>query len=168
MPPYYDIYGLSRNRDKVTIERFLGHYCDRQKVENREGQEILIYQNDKYNVPEINLSIKTLTEVIDYGIKNLNYGFAFYIGDNLKPEINHVILKFTFDGKIIFGISVEEKTIELIDNYPLASKIEKDIARLTESYKTSIEFEYTPSDDEEEFDKDIELWSNMNNEKQSK
>jgi membrane-associated protease RseP (regulator of RpoE activity) len=47
---------------------------------------------------------------------------------NLKEGINHIILKFTFDGKIIFGISVEENKIDdngnLIDNYDKALEVE--------------------------------------------
>lgn len=36
---------------------------------------------------------------------------------------------------------------------------------ITNSIKTSIQFEYAPSDDEDEFDSDIELWRDMNEEK---
>jgi hypothetical protein len=170
MPPFYDIYGLSKNRDKKTIEKFLNHYSHREKIENREGQEIAVYKNEKYKTDAIGTPISTLTEVIDWGVKNQNLGFAFYIGDNLREGINHIILKFTFDGKIIFGISVEENRLvensKLIDNYDKALEIEKKIAELTNSTKTSIQFEYAPSDDEEEFDSDIEMWRNMNEEKQ--
>lgn len=169
MPPYYDIYGLSKQRDKKTIETFLNYFANRNKIEDREGQEIAVYKNEKYKIEETWTSIRTLTEVIDFGLKNQNFGFAFYIGDNLKKGINHIILKFTFDGKIIFGISVEENRLtdggKLIDNYNKALEIEKTIAELTNSLKTSIQFEYAPSDDEEEFDSDIEMWRNMNEEK---
>lgn len=170
MPPYYDIYGLSKQRDKKTVETFLNYFANRNKIEDREGQEIAFYKNEKYKTEETWTSIRTLTEVIDFGLKNQNLGFAFYIGDNLKKGINHIILKFTFDGKIIFGISVEENRLtdggKLIDNYDKALEIEKTIAELTNSSKTSIQFEYAPSDDEEEFDSDIEMWRNMNEEKQ--
>jgi hypothetical protein len=169
MPPYYDIYGLSKQRDKKTIETFLNYFANRDKIEDREGQEIAVYNNEKYNTEETWTAITTLTEVIDFGLENKNFGFAFYIGDNLKEGINHIILKFTFDSKIIFGISVEENRIsdngKLIDNYDKALEIEKSIAELTNSAKTSIQFEYAPSDDEVEFDSDIEIWRNMNEEK---
>jgi hypothetical protein len=169
MPPCYDIYGLSRHRDKKTVERFLNYFAIRDKIEDREGQEIAVYKNEKYKTEESWTPISTLTQVIDFGLENQNFGFAFYIGDNLKEGINHIILKFTFDGKIIFGISVEEKRLidggKLIDNYDSALEIEKTIADLTNSSKTSIQFEYAPSDDEEEFDSDVEMWRNMNEEK---
>lgn len=166
MPPYYDIYGLSKQRDKQTIEKFLNHFSSRDRIENRDGQEIIVYKNEKYNIEETSTAIKTLSDVIDFGLRNRDLGFAFYIGDNLKKDINHIILKFTFDGKIIFGISIEEKIIldngELQDNYDKASAIEETILKLTNSIKTSIQFEYAPSDDEEEFDRDIELSVKMN------
>lgn len=169
MPPYYDVYGLSRQRDKKTVETFLNYFTNRDKIEDRDGQEVTVYKNEKYRTEETWTSIRTLTEVIEFGLKNPNFGFAFYIGDNLKKGINHIILKFTFDGKIIFGISVEENRLtdggKLIDNYDKALEIEKTIAELTNSSKTSIQFEYAPSDDEEEFDRDIEMWRNMNEEK---
>src|SRR6218665_44889 len=172
MPPYYDIYGLSKKRDKETVEKFLSHFSYREKIENREGQEIAVYKNEKYKTEETWTSIHTLTEVINFGLENQNFGFAFYIGDNLKEGINHIILKFTFDGKVIFGISVEENRIEdggkLIDNYDKALEIEKTIAQVTSSAKTSIQFEYPPADDEEGFDQDIEMWRNINEEKQAK
>ncbi|MEA5257880.1 hypothetical protein VB264_08785 [Arcicella aquatica] len=171
MPPYYDIYGLSKQRDKVTVEKFLDYFSYRDKIENREEQEIFVYKNEQYDVEETWTSIRTLTEVIDYGLIHRNYGFAFYIGDYLKKEVSHIILKFTFDEKIIFGISIEEKLLKngsLIDNYDKAFEVEKLIIELTNATKTSIQVEYAPSDDEDEFDDDIELWKNMNEEKRKK
>ncbi|OIN57035.1 hypothetical protein [Arsenicibacter rosenii] len=169
MPPYYDIYGLSRHRNKKTIEKFLSYFSIRGDIENREEEEITVHKNEKYNIKETWTSINSLTEVIDFGLENKTLGFAFYISNHLKEGVNNIILKFTFDGKIIFGISVEEKRIsdngKLIDNYDKALEIEKTIAELTNSTKTSIQFEYAPSDDEEEFDSDIEMWRTMNEEK---
>ncbi len=172
MPLCYDIYGLSRQRDKVTVEKFLNYFADRNKIEDVEGQEIAVYKNEKYNTEETWIPVRTLTEVIDFGLENSNLGFTFYIGKNLEKGISDIILKFTFDGKIIFGISVEENRIgddgKLIDNYDKALEIEIKIAKLTNSTKTSIQFEYAPSDDEEEFDSDIEIWKDMKEEKREK
>jgi len=165
MPAYYDIYGISKRRDKETIERFLNYYSHRDKIEIREDLEIGVSKNEEYGIHEIIIPIKTLSEVIDYGIKNRNHGYVFYIGDNLKSEINHIILKFTYDEKMIYGISVEEKDNKLQDNYPHAFRIEKEIALITNSYESSIQFEYAPSDDEREFYEDKLVWEQMNEEK---
>jgi hypothetical protein len=71
---------------------------------------------------------------------------------------------------MIFGVSIEEHRIpsygKLVDNYDKAQEIEKLIAELTNSTKTSIQFEYAPSDDEEEFDSDAQYWLEMNERKQ--
>ena len=173
MPPFYDIYGLSKQRDKKTIKTFLNFYCHQKLNENYVGQgvEIAVYENDKYKIEENYIPVDNLSEVIDYGLNHPNIGFAFYIGEkaNYKKDIESIILKFTFDGKIIFGISVEESRItdngKLIDNYDKAVEVEKAITVLTNSEKTSIQFEYAPADDEEEFDSGIEMWRNMNEEK---
>ncbi len=172
MPNYYDIYGFSEQRDRKTIETFLSYFSYIEDNENIEKQEIVVYKNEKYNTEETWTQITTLTEVIDFGLQNQNFGFSFYIGENLKQEINHIILTFTFDGKIIFGISVQKdrkaNNGKLIDNYDKALEIEKIMVELTNSIKTSIQFEYPPSSDEEEFDRDIEIWRNFNKEKQNK
>jgi hypothetical protein len=174
MPPFYDIYGISKSRDKETIELFLNFYCQRELIENFEGKgvEVAIYSNEKYGVKETYIPVNTLSEVIDYGLSRPNLGFAFYIGtkSNYKKDIDGVILKFTFDDKIIFGISIEENSLtdegQLIDNYDKALEIQKEIQELTNSTKTCIQFEYAPADDEEEFDSDIKHWQIIKESKQ--
>lgn len=169
MPDYYDIYGLSKQRNKETIEVFLNHFSYRDKIEIRECQEIVVYKNEKYQIEETWITINTLTDVIDFGLANDNHGFVFYLSNDLKEGINHIILKFTFDGKIIFGISIQKERVaensELIDNYDKVLEVEELIAVLTNSTKTSIQFEYPPADDEDEFDKGLELWKNLKEEK---
>lgn len=171
MPNYYDVYVLSESRDKRTVEKFLNQFCFRDKIENIEEQEIAVRKNEKYDVEETWIKIKTISEVINFGLKESNHGFVFYISDNFKEDISHIILKFTFDGKIIFGVSVEESRIDengrLVDNYGRALNIERLISELTDARKTSIQFENAPSDDEEEFDKEIEVWKSMNESKKT-
>ena len=172
MPAYYDIYGLSNQRDKETIEKFLIHFSNREKIENVEEQEIAVYKNEKYKVDETWIPVNSLTQVIDFGLAKDNHGFAFYIGDHLKNGISHIILKFTFDGKIIFGISIAENQLsesgKLIDNYDKAVEVEKSISVLTNATRTSIQFENPPSDDEEEFDREIGIWKKMKEDKRGK
>lgn len=167
----YDIYGFSKQRDKKTIEHFLDYFSFREKIENRENQEIGINENEKYNIDEFWIPIKTLSEVINYGVNNLNFGFSFYIADNLKKDIKQIIIKFTYDKNIIFGISIDENRKEnnkLIDNYDKAIEIEKTIEKLTNSIKTSIQFENAPSNDEEGFENEVKLWENKYKEKNKK
>lgn len=164
MPPLYDIYGLSHNRDVETIEKFLDHYCVRDKEEKRTEEEIQVWGNSRYGIEEILIPIATLSEVINYGVNNPDHGFVFYISNHLKGDIKSIILKFTYDKKIIFGVSIEEKIYisgNLIENKENAIKVLNQIVHLTSSYKSSIQFEYPPSDDEDEFDESIKMWSNL-------
>lgn len=165
MPPFYDIYAISNNRDKKTIEEFLDNFSFRNKIEVREDHEIGVSKNEDYDIEELIIPISTLSEVIEFGINNRGHGFVFYISDNLKSGIKCIILKFTYDEKVIFGISVEEKDENLNDNYKYACKVKNEIVKITDAYESSIQFEYPPSDDEGEFYKDIKLWENVNNEK---
>ena len=156
MPPCYDIYSLSAERNKRNIEKFLSHFCDRAKIENREGQDILITGHKKYGIEETTIPVTSLSEVIDYGISHPNHGFVFYISDHLlTKKIKGIILKFTYDGKIIFGVYIEVHEPLLLgwrrNQIRLARRLEKEIGRLTNAVKTNILVEYAPADDEEEF-----------------
>lgn len=94
-------------------------------------------------------------------MENPNHGFAFYIGDYLKENINHVILKFTYDKKMIFGLSINSIDETSNDNYYLAERIISEISSLINSVKTSIQFENPPADDEDEFDENMLLWNKI-------
>lgn len=172
MPPYYDIYALSLRRDEATINKFLDTYAYRDKIEDQAGQEISVSVDDADAAADLNVNINTLTEVIDLGLNNMDMGFVFYIGDHLKSGIDHIVLKFTYDRKMIFGISLEEKVMDgagvLVDNYPKAMELEQAIAALTHAVKTSIQFEYPPADDEPEFDEGMLLWAEMNAERRGR
>jgi len=166
MPPFYDIYGFSRKRDPKLIEKFLDKFAFRKSIESWEGCEFEIFENEKYNVKEKKVPVNTHTEVIDYGVNNLNHGFSFYLGtDGLKDDIKSLILKLTYDSSIIYGISIEEKTEFGKDNYKRALELETILKELLSLDKTSIQFEYAPADDLEEFNEGIEMWAGMNIEK---
>ena len=162
MPPYYDVYGISKHRDRKTIECFLSAFCHRGEVESQEGTVIGMLANEKYRVAEIELPVNTLTEVVDFGLQNSGYGFSFYIASGLI-NVKMVILKFTYDGLIIFGVSIEEMDDNWVDNLPKARELAVKIARLTQSYKTSIQFECGTADDAGEFEEDHQLFSHLNN-----
>ena len=161
---YYDIYAISKNRDHETIERFLNYFCFRDRIENQEGYEIEIWENKKYGVEEFSMPISKMRELIAYGVKNPHHGYVFYMGDHLKRNITHIILTFTYDGKMIFGISIPPKDVDQKDNYLQAFRMEKKIAQLTNACDTSIQFEYPPSDDEQEFYENRKMWEQFNEE----
>ncbi len=165
MPPFYNIYALSKQRNQIDIEKFLNYFSYRNEIENRSGQEIIALENAN-DKNEIRLPINVLREVLEFGVKNSDYCFVFYINDNLKEDIKEVILKFTSDRQIIFGVSIESKKIiedgSLVDNYDRACELEKLLSDIAATSKTSIQIEYAPADNEEEFDEDIHYWKAVN------
>ncbi len=165
MPPFYDIYSISNSRNKETIESFLSFYYNRQNIESTEGQEIYIYANAKYNIIEQSIPISTLSELIDYGIENRNHGFCFYLPRNELNDfdIEQCILKFTFDNRIIFGISIEENGITAKLQYEKAMKLEETLKSLTESFDSSIQIENAPADDLDEFEYEKKYWNDYLN-----
>lgn len=140
MPPFYDIYGLSQKRDKETIEVFLNYFCYREKEENRSSGEGIFLENEEF------IPVNTLSQVIDYGIKNPNWVFAFYLNKYFK-NVESVILCFTNDNQIVFGVSVEVNRIEngqLIDNADKCDQLAEAIAVLTSAHKTIMGVELPP------------------------
>lgn len=165
MPPFYDIYGFSRKRDSELIEKFLDKFAFRKSIETWEGCELEIFENEKYSVKEKKVSVNTLTEVIAYGINNPNHGFSFYLGsDGLKEDIKSLILKFTYDSSIIYGLSIEENKEYGNGNYKRALELETILKDFLPLEKTSIQVEYAPADDWNEFNEGIEFWKEMNEE----
>lgn len=152
MPPFYDIYGLSQKRDKETIEVFLNYFCYREKEENRSSGEGIFLENEELGIDEEFIPVNTLSQVIDYGIKNPNWVFAFYLNKYFK-NVESVILCFTNDNQIVFGVSVEVNRIEngqLIDNADKCDQLAEAIAVLTSAHKTIMGVELPPPRSENE------------------
>ncbi|RYE90192.1 MAG: hypothetical protein EOO37_03510 [Cytophagaceae bacterium] len=160
----YDIYGLSLGRDEATIEGFLRHFCDRYSIEPLVDNWLQVRANEKYQIPEVELPLHSIAELIEYGINNPTHQFNFYNQTALRPDIHTVFLNFTYDSKVVFGISIYETTDYGEDNFPRACAIEEEIIHVTHSYKSFIAVEYPPADDEKEFDADILVWQNMRDE----
>lgn len=161
MGAFYDIYGLSLRRDETTVERFLKHFCYRESIEPISEKWIQVQSSEKYQVSEVELPLNSIAEMLEYAICNPTHCFVFYNQVALKAEIKCIILKFTWDEKIVFGISIEEWTASGTDNYLQARIIEAEIKLITESYKSYISVEYPPASDEEEFNEDVVMWRNI-------
>ncbi|MDH6309600.1 hypothetical protein M2451_001966 [Dysgonomonas sp. PFB1-18] len=155
MPPFYDIYGLSKKRDRETIEKFLDYFCYRDEIENLGKDEgIFILESEDYNIQEDFIPVKTLSEVIDFGINNPNQAFAFYLSQPLK-NVESVILCFTYDNQIVLGVSVEVNRIEndrFIDNSAICDQLAATIVKLTSAHKTIMGLELPPPRSESELD----------------
>ena len=158
----YDIYAISNHRTTKTIEQFLTHFGDRAEMEDKSGHEIMVDAQPAYAVDERVIPIQTLTQVIDYGVAHPQQGFSFYISKHLKTKLRYLILKFTYDQKMIVGISVELTDAQQNDNYPLACILEEELVALTNAYASSIQVECAPADDEEEFYENKKIWEKLN------
>ena len=99
---WLDIYGLSDKRDKEIIEMFLSEFAYRDQIEARAGDIVTIFSNEKYNVNKEDIPIETTTDLINLGVKSRGKGFCAYFHRGLKPDITSLLLKFTYDDKIIY------------------------------------------------------------------
>ncbi|MDO7877108.1 hypothetical protein Q5H93_20350 [Hymenobacter sp. ASUV-10] len=152
---FYDIYGLSLERNSATVERFLARFCWRAGLEPLTDTFLQVWPREKYpTVPMVELDIHSIAELTDYAERNPTHGFNFYTQVALRSDIKTVIIKFTYDAKVVFGISITDWG----DNYSQAHAIEKEIREITQAYKSYISLEYPPADDEEEFDEDMIVW----------
>jgi hypothetical protein len=158
---FYDIYGLSKERNGPTIERFLSHFCDRNALDPLVNKWIQVADNEQYQVPEVELPLYSIADLIAYAVQNPTHCFVFYNQEALRPDVTCVFLKFTYDGKVVFGISIDETDSNLEDNFPHARTIEAEIIRLTGAYKGFIAIEEPPAKDEEQFDEDRAAWQGL-------
>jgi hypothetical protein len=158
---FYDIYGLSKERNELTIERFLSHFCDRNALDPLSNQWIQVADNEQYQVPEVELPLHSIADLIAYAVQNPTHCFVFYNQEALRPDVTCVFLKFTYDGKVVFGVSIDETGSNLEDNFPYTFTIESEIIRLTDAYKSFIAVEQPPAKDEAEFDADREAWQGL-------
>ena len=164
----FDIYGFSRAREQNTIEDFLNYYIHRDKSERYHGLEITVWENEKYGIDEwFNIGGEniSLSEVIEYGVKNKKHGFTNYIyAPYCKSIVERVILHFTYDGALIFGVSIDAGEVYDINKYNNALKVAHELIGRFGIIKTSIQWLTGPAKDEEEFDSDIKYWTERHKE----
>lgn len=163
MSLFYDIYGLSRERNGPTVERFLSHFCNRTALDPLSDKWLQVAANEHYQVPEVELPLQSIADLIAYAVQNPTHCFVFYNQEALRPDVTCVFLKFTYDGKVVFGVSIDETGSNLVDNFPHALTIEAEITRLTSAYKSFIAVEEPPAKDEEAFDAARAAWQGIRN-----
>lgn len=121
MPPSLDIYALTRQRDRATIERFLNEYIDRAAAEER-GDEDLLLENPTYFTedgvgqqsgpfPETAWEWEpayTLSHSIGRGLDQPRRAFTVYLRAR-APDLDGVILAFTRDDQLVLGLSIDDE-----------------------------------------------------------
>lgn len=164
---YLDIYTLTDNRNRETIEKFLLEYTNRQSIEQTEDCELAILKKGKLksegikNDDYIFVKSETLTNSINIGLSDPTNCFTLYLNSK-KTEIKYLVLSFTQDGKLILGIAINEyiDEDERIDNYELAKKIAEDLENNNSGKGNYFGVEIVPALNEKDFFEDIELYKN--------
>ena len=120
MPPELDIYALTRQRDRATIERFLDEYGDRAADEER-GDEELLLENPVYFTenwtgqrsgpfPETAWEYEpayTLSHIIERGLDHPRRAFTAYLTAK-APDLDRIILAFTRDDQLVLGLAIDD------------------------------------------------------------
>lgn len=152
---WFDIYGLSDKKDKELINKFLSEFAHRDQIEDRSGDIVAIFSDQNDDANQENIAVETTTDLIELGVKTFNKGFVAYFHKGLKPDITSLLLKFTYDNKIIYGVSVDQ------NNKTEARNVRDKLIRDFHVKDVSIECEFPPADDESEFYRNKEYWKDI-------
>lgn len=147
---HIDIYTISDNRNKENIEKFLLKYADRKIIETTKDFEVDILNNSEYR----NIKLKSFNGLIELGLSDLKNCFTIYLSSNIL-EIKSVILSFTEDGKMIFGISIDEN-----NNYEFAKKLSIELKSNNSGIESFFDIESIPAKSMKEFLENIGLAKN--------
>ena len=156
MPPFYDIYGLSKKRDKETIDTFLDYFCYRQQIEdNDKGTDIMTYGHEECDIEDER--VMTLSQIIEYGLENPNRSLVFYLRKYSQyfKGVEDIIICFTSDNQLVFGVSVDVSRVdieEVINKVGICEQLTETIVRLTSAHKTIMGLELAPPSNERELD----------------
>jgi len=118
MPPDLDIYGLTKHRDALTIDRFLDAYVDRAKSWDR-GDEALMMEPLLLTYPgEEDESAEpdtfewepalTLSHILERGLASPRRAFTVYLVPK-RADLTRVLLRFTTDDQLVLGIALDDK-----------------------------------------------------------
>lgn len=113
MPPYLEVYALTRHRDRETIHRFLDEYTDRAANEDRADEDLMMEPLpsasreagvDGYDwEPAL-----TLTHTIQRGLDYPRRAFIIYLKPK-KVDLISVTLSFTNDDQMVVGLTLEDE-----------------------------------------------------------
>lgn len=128
--PYIDIYVLTDNRNEETIERFLNDFTNRNEIEDRGDEELMIL-DDKNRSEEkryIWKKAETLSKSISFGLSRPNICFTMFLLSK-RQNIEWVTLTFTIDNKLVLGVSVYEyqDKEQAFDNYRFADELKNEL-----------------------------------------
>lgn len=154
---FFDIYCLSTERNELAVERFLCRFCERERLDPLPETWLYMMPSVKYQALEYHEFLPaSMAEVIASAVGHPTHCFEFSTRAALRPGITTLHLRFTYDGQVVFGVSIEE-----MDGYHRAQALATEITHLTRAHKSYIAVEYPAACDEEGFDADVLMWQNI-------
>ena len=159
---FYDIYCLSRGRDAATIERFLQHFCQRAQVEPLVNQWLQVWTSDGRFLDEVECPLTTVAEVVAYATAHPTHSFVWYQQQAVRADLYSVLLKFTTDAQVVFGLCIAERQVDGSDNLPQAQQLAAELWHVTAAHNSYIAVEYPPASSETEFEADRAMWQMLN------
>lgn len=109
MPPNLDIYVLTDRRDLPTITAFLDRYVNRKASEDRGGEMLSMRRlgaaGEGADAWEEEPAL-TLTHIVRRGLDHPRRCFTVYL--KAKLGVDRVILGFTQDDRVVFGLSIDD------------------------------------------------------------
>ena len=129
MPSYIEVYILTENRDRETINRFLKNFTNREEIEGRADEELMILDSTEPSLPEkyFWIQAETLTKSINLGLNKPGICFTMFLRSN-RQHVEWLTITFTIDNKLVLGLSLfENPEYSTPDNYQLAEVLKGEL-----------------------------------------
>lgn len=159
---FYEIYGLSQGRDAATVERFLHHFCQREQLEPLVNQWLQVWTPDGRFLDEVERPLTSVAEVVSYATAHPTHGFVWYQLHAVRADLHSVLLRFTSDAQVVFGLCIAEQQPDGSDNLAQAQQLLTELRHVTAAHNGYIAVEYPPAATEAEFEADRAMWRMLN------
>ena len=129
MPAFIEVYILTENRDQETINRFLKNFTNREEIEDRADEELMILDSAERFLWEKYIWIKaeTLTKSINLGLSKPDICFTMFLKSNWQ-NVQWLTMTFTIDNKLVLGLSLfEYQEYPTRDNYHLGEVLKDEL-----------------------------------------
>jgi hypothetical protein len=114
VPPYLEIYALTRRRDRRTVEQFIATYVDREASEDRAGEELMMLPLDadpgaEERMDEVEwVPVGSLRDILAHGLARPSRAFVASLRPRAAP-FTHACLAFTRDEQLVVGLSLDDE-----------------------------------------------------------
>jgi hypothetical protein len=117
MPPCIDVYLLSKQRNSQTISKFIDEFIDEELSALKFPGQFDLAPDDIAILDKLDnwktIQVNSVQECINYGIMNPYAAYSIYLHPK-SAEFCNVILSFSVDGGIIFGLSLDDPKNEAV------------------------------------------------------